>query len=268
MKIIVTGATGYIGSHLCKFIENHDIVRLGFTKNIQNSNSNSLNIDLLNTDSLRGTLDTIKANVVIHLAGYTNEDHSDEDKLKNFDMTYNLLENINTNDTHIIFLSTDKVFDGAKLIPTEEDVPSPCDLYGYQKLKSERLIMKRCRKYHIIRLPIVHSYGDKKSRCFIDRSIVKLKSNNKVNIFSNIERSFLKLDDLLFIISQLISDKNYGVFHAGTKMTSYLDRIYGISDTIGGIDKNNVYPCIGNVVPRKQGLNSSKIQKLLKINLE
>lgn len=268
MKIIVTGATGYIGTHLCNILKSHQIFRFGFKKKFINPNFNILNFDLLNTSSLLDVFDQLKANVVIHLAGYTNEDHADKDKQKNFDMTYNLLENIDTSNTHIIFLSTDKVFDGTKLIPTEDDVPSPFDLYGYQKLKSENLIINKCKKYHIIRLPIVHSNGDKKSRCFIDRSIIKLKSNNKVNIFSNIERSFLKLGDLLFIISRLISDTNYGVYHAGTKMTSYLDRINHISDIKGGIDKNNVYPCIGNVLPRKQGLNSSKIQKLLKINFE
>ena len=77
-------------------------------------------------------------------------------------ITKNILENI-SQDAHIIYLSTDKVFDGSDPCPNEESEGNPSWVYGKLKLLCEDMIKEKMRKYHILRLPIVHSMGDKES---------------------------------------------------------------------------------------------------------
>ncbi len=162
--------------------------------------------------------------------------------------------------THIIFLSTDKVYSKACKVAKETSLCKPSTLYGKLKLKSEKIFIKKFKRLHILRVPIVHSYGDKNSS-FIDNLILQSKIKKKF-VAKNIIRSFIKIDDLSKFIIKLINFKNYGVYNIGSKGESYFSRTkkHAIKS------KNNIIPRDKDkIYPVHQELKTDKLKKTFKV---
>ena len=71
-KILVTGASGFIGSHLCKRLCNNGCVVHAVSRRKRNSENNSLEwwqADLTDIDTARELMVTIKPDLIFHLAG-------------------------------------------------------------------------------------------------------------------------------------------------------------------------------------------------------
>lgn len=157
MKILVTGATGFIGSHLVpKLSANHQVATLN-ARTVSNSN----------TEWHQAVDD---CDVLIHLAGRAHvssndsEAESDIYKLINTELTYVLAERLaKQSSKHIIFVSTAVVF-GAVSNPDQpfrtSDIPNPDGPYAQSKIEAENAIIEICEKtsltYTIIRPPLVY----------------------------------------------------------------------------------------------------------------
>ena len=70
----------------------------------------------------------------------------------------------------LIYLSTDKVYDGNFKKNRENDKLKPRNYYGKQKLLSE-ITSKKLKQIFILRLPIVHSNGKIRKDSLIDQFI-------------------------------------------------------------------------------------------------
>src|SRR3989344_1182901 len=86
MKILVTGATGFLGNYLCPYLESqgNEVIK-----------ANSKNCDLTKADSL-GQFSTIKFNQIYHLAAWTQAGdfclyHPGEQWIINQQMNTNML---------------------------------------------------------------------------------------------------------------------------------------------------------------------------------
>jgi len=268
MNILITGASGYIGGHLLKKLKGKNNIIIG---TVLNGNANSDNckitrIDLSNKVDTSNFFDENKFDIIFHLAAYIspelNEEHPNKARLYNVGITKNIVDGMNKN-CHLIFLSTDKVFDGSINSPDEEELVTPCCLYGQLKYDCEELIKNQIDSYHIFRLPIVHSLGNLNSSSFIDKSIISVENGDSVSIYSNVERSFLRIDELINLLIASIEEINYGTYHIGTKGMSYSDRLIQILDE-RNIDSNGlVNKSIGNIIPEKQHLNTNKTREIL-----
>ena len=65
-------------------------------------------------------------------------------------------------------------------------------------------------------------------RSFIDQAIDNIRSNKKVNIFSNVKRCFLKVEELISVYEILLKSENYGTYNLASPMLSYRDRLIQI----------------------------------------
>ena len=81
----------------------------------------------------------------------------------------------------------------------------------------------------------------------------------EVEAFTNIERCFVKLDELIDLLELLKKSKNYGVYNIGSKMMSYYKRLINLAEINQIPYKNLLIPKEGKATPIQQNLDTSKI---------
>ena len=270
-NILVTGISGYIGKEFLSKIEHLHYVGVRFSSKFKFLNQNVIKADLRDNNQVKEIFDKYDPNILYHFAALTsptvNEKNVELARESHLGITQNILENI-SKDAHLIFLSTDKVFDGSNTNPDEEAETNPVWAYGKFKLTCEDLIRKRTKKYHILRLPIVHSHGSNSSGSFIDKALIQIKKREAVKVYDNVYRCYVLLSDLTKIFEKLMSDNHYGTYHVGTKMMSYYERLIDMCQKNEIKYEGLIQPVSGSAKPMKQNLNTEKIKTAFRFKFE
>lgn len=171
MKILVTGANGFIGAHLCQELSRRGI---SFRAIARNSNANNyadfVSCDLETAESLDQLMDGCE--VVIHLAGRAhviNDDSLEKYQVANELVTRRLANAAaKSGITRFVYLSSIKVngeSNDSGLPFRYSDKPIPLDNYGRSKLAAELALQEVCQvrgmDYVIIRPTLVYGKGVK-----------------------------------------------------------------------------------------------------------
>lgn len=262
--ILITGASGFIGARIYKSLNEHNTVLLSRQEKFQ-TDKKLVKCDLTNLNEIKRIIKKIHPDVVYHFAALTspkrNEKNPKDARLLNVGITENLIKAIDKQKTHIIFLSTDKVFDGSKVDPDEMSETNPLWVYGSFKLECEKTIGNKMLKHHIIRLPIVHGNGEENSSSFIDEALINLSRDNQVKAFDNVKRCYVRLDELIDFLKKLIDDSHYGLYHAGSSLMSYYERIAMLCIENDIVVNGRLVPVEGYAKPPVQNLNTRKLEK-------
>ena len=155
-SIFVTGAAGFIGSHLTDRLLSWGLEVVGFdnlstgdlanlTHAMQNPHFHFVRGDLLDTEATAKAVG--ESELIFHLAAdpevRTGAQNPDGQFKQNLQATYNLLEVVRRRSapTRLVFASTSTIYGEATLIPTPEDYGPllPISTYGATKLGCEAL---------------------------------------------------------------------------------------------------------------------------------
>ena len=147
MKILITGASGFIGTNLISFLikENIEVVNLDVNKpNVASHNRYWKQCDILNSTLLKEEFINFAPTHVIHLAARTDTLSNDiNDYKSNTDGTFNVVEAIKSAATveRVIIISTQFVnqYHG---IPKHDEDYAPHTVYGESKVITEQLTRK------------------------------------------------------------------------------------------------------------------------------
>jgi len=248
MKIIVIGSQGQLGREVLKqFDKNcYDITEV---------DKNELNIAVL--DDVVSMVRTIKPDVVINCAAYTNVDACESD----FDTAFkvnaigprNLSIAAKEVNAKIVHISTDYVFDGKGVLKdgrirpyVEYDSAHPQTAYGKTKLEGENFVKLFNDKHFIIRTAWLYGEGKNFVRTMLDLS---QKKDVFLKVVNDQRGTPTSTEELTGMIKYLIHTDNYGLFH-GTcegqctwyEFTKEIFRIKGIT--------TEVIPCTTQEYPR------------------
>lgn len=154
MVILVTGAHGQLGQALQSIALQYPAIQFWFC--------GSQEADLTNKTSLEEAFKKHKPTFCINAAAYTAVDKAESEPEKayaiNAEGVRNLAEVCLNNQTVLLHVSTDFVFDGVKKTPyTETDIPNPTGLYGASKLAGEQAIQEMLTRFYIVRTAWVYS---------------------------------------------------------------------------------------------------------------
>ncbi|WP_029294758.1 NAD-dependent epimerase/dehydratase family protein [Chryseobacterium hispalense] len=260
MKTIITGASGFVGQNLSRYLknENYDIQAV----------------------SLRSgwTLDA-SADAIIHLAGKAHDTANttlEEDYFKiNTNLTKKIFDEfLNSNIKDFIYFSSVKaVADCVEEVLDEDHVADPKTPYGKSKRLAEEYLLSKTipetKRLFIIRPCMIHGPGNKGNLNLLYK-IVKMGIPWPLGAFDN-KRSFLSIDNLNFLIIQLLKNKNIksGIYNfADDEFLSTNELIKIIDEALGKKTKQlNVYPDVINIFSKlgdkiKFPLNSERLKKL------
>lgn len=252
LRVLVTGAAGFIGSHMVDRLlsAGHSVV--GFD-NMSTGQQRFLEsaiahpqftfreADLLDRKSLAGAMEG--AELVVHLAANADVRFGTERPRKDLEQntiaTWNVLEAMREQDcTRIVFSSTGSVYGEPDIFPTPETCPFPVQtsLYGASKLAAEGLIQAYCEGFglqaYIFRF--VSIMGERYSHGHVVDFYQQLSEHpDHLHVLGNghQRKSYLYVQDCIDAILTALekADGKVNIFNLGT------DEYCEVNDSIGWI---------------------------------
>ena len=217
MKIVITGATGALGSFIAIFfIKKYKLFRFGFKKKTQ------YNLNLLNQKKLILILKKIKPDVVINCAAFTNVDKCQKDfnyGYKNNVLIVNSLVSAFLylkKKPHFFHFSTDQVYNSSA--KNSENNVRLTNNYSVIKYISE-LEAQKYKKTTILRTNFFGTSYLSYRKTFSGYIASELKKGGKIKLPNNIFFNPLNLEILCQIVERLMINKIYGIFNIGSKGT-------------------------------------------------
>jgi dTDP-4-dehydrorhamnose reductase len=136
MQILITGANGQLG---------HELVRAAIASGHEVVATSHETLDITKKSDVDAVITEARPDVVIHAAAWTAVDacESDPEKaiLVNGTATKYIADSAHAVGAHVVYISTDYVFDGSKTSAYDEgDTPNPQSVYGSSKLAGEQAL--------------------------------------------------------------------------------------------------------------------------------
>lgn len=209
-KIIIFGASGFIGKHLFdKFSKTSKIETIGFS---------SKELNLLSIEELKQKLsDLTSSDVLIVTAAITRlRENTYNSMLKNIQMVDNIANLITEHPVgQVVYLSTIDVYgiklkDGAKI--NERNELCPHDYYAVSKLVGEFLLKRSCARKNIsllvLRLCGIYGPGDTDKSTIYSITSAALRGK-KIYIYGDGKnlRDYIHVDDLYMVIKRAIGKR-------------------------------------------------------------
>jgi dTDP-4-dehydrorhamnose reductase len=222
MKILITGCNGQVGFLLKKMLTNK-VDLLALTRQ---------ELDITNEELVNTTVSNFKPNIIINAAAYTAVDKAESEKKLAFAVNANgpkyLAKAAHNQNTPLIHISTDYVFDGNKLgLYCETDPVAPQGRYGESKLAGETAITKYCDKYIILRTAWV--FGEHGNN-FVKTMLNLAKNRDALSIVSDQFGGPTYAGDIAKAIIEIVNqittgrDIKWGIYHySGMPYVSWLE---------------------------------------------
>lgn len=209
MRIVITGASGQLGSEL------RDLLQDNTEKECYFLDRKQLPLDQIQI--IQEILAMYQPDLIIHAGAYTAVDKAEEDQV-----TANLVNHLaceeiaqycRLHETKLIAISTDYVFDGTSAVAlTEKAATSPINVYGQTKLAGEQVIQKWCPEAIIIRTSWVYSsYG----KNFVKTMCRLMTERDEVNVINDQIGSPTYAHDLAVALLKIIDSSEWdaGIYH-------------------------------------------------------
>jgi nucleoside-diphosphate-sugar epimerase len=258
LKFLVTGAAGFIGSHLSETLikEGHTVVGVDCFTDYYHRRTKLANLSrirkatrfrLVEMDLSSGRLSPLLKGVecVFHLAAQPGVraswgksfSHYVKD---NITATQRLLEALKDTQVKMVYASSSSIYGDSERLPTPEDTPPrPVSPYGATKLEAEHLCYVYFRNFGVpvVRLRYFTVYGPRqRPDMAFSKFIAGISGGREIDVFGDGEqrRDFTFVKDIV-TGSVLASNAKPGtVYNVGTGKTTSLNEVISSLESIFG----------------------------------
>ncbi|MCD6562698.1 MAG: GDP-mannose 4,6-dehydratase [Thermoproteales archaeon] len=210
-KILITGTSGFIGSHLLEYLKTQELdiyllQRYVTGRYVQGTNVKTVFADLRNSVDIKNVVRMVQPDYVIHFAAISpvaySYTHPQETIETNFLGTVNLAEGCLREVPHFkqfLFASTSETYGNGPVPKREDTVQVPNSPYAVGKLAAEKylLYMKEAYDFPITILRNFNTYGRKRNKhFFVERTITQMLTSDVVKLGDPTPvRDFIYVDD-------------------------------------------------------------------------
>ena len=212
-KVTGIGLTGLVGSRARELTEDvFDWTNL----------SRSSGVDITDEKSVTDAIEKSDSSVLVHFAAFTDLDEAEKQKNDKNGLCYqinvvgtkNIALSCAKTNKHLIYISTDAVFDGQKKAPyVETDKSDPINWYGQTKWLGEQAVIDSGCKFTVVRIayPFRAKFENKKD--FVGKLLDKFSKGETLKMFSDTLFTPTYIDDLAKALKTIIQVKPSGIFH-------------------------------------------------------
>ncbi|MBI4894363.1 MAG: NAD-dependent epimerase/dehydratase family protein [Candidatus Aenigmarchaeota archaeon] len=229
MKILVTGGSGFVGTHLInRLAEEHETVNLDIRSPPQPNKADTfIKCDITDYNSLKKTFESDLKDIdaIYHLAGLSRESESNKFpetyNRTNVNGTFNVIDASRfTSSKKFIFASTFLVYGEPVYLPIDENHPKdPKSIYASTKLCGETICNAHQEIYGVktvkFRKSIIYGEDDLEKR-IVSLFIDKAKSGKDLTVFGNKFLDFVYIEDVISAYISALKKDVTGDFNIGT----------------------------------------------------
>ncbi len=230
-KVLITGANGQLGKEMACLDLNTEIL-LVF--------ADRYTLNVSDVEAVHAYLKEHKFDIVVNCAAYTAVDKAELEQPECYAINEtgakNLAEACALNNSFLIHISTDFVFDGATpLLLREDDIVNPLSVYGASKLAGEKAIATATDNFIVIRTSWLYSsFGAN----FVKTILRLCAEKPSLNIIADQIGTPTYAADLAQFIAQLIKtdilQPYTGIYHFSNEgVASWYDFAISIRDIAG-----------------------------------
>lgn len=220
MRVLITGATGQLGTELLKAFQVGQTISGKLPAVYANAE-----VDMMTHQTLdiadRYAVDAwftkhLPYDIVINAAAQTNVDGCEKAEAQAYRVNAHGPENlalaVNRTSGKLVHVSTDYVFAGNESTPRREtDTVCPVSAYGRTKLAGEKLALDACPKTFVVRTAWLYGAQGKN---FVKMMLRLARNNGAIKVVNDQQGSPTYAADLADAILRLAVTEDYGIFHA------------------------------------------------------
>ena len=215
MRILVTGATGFLGRTLLSLKGEAEWIGCGRRPAADLPYGQ---VDLADRQAATALVAELAPDWVINAAAMTNVDGCEKDvraaRQANVDIPENLAVACDAVGAGLVHISTDYVFDGKRGPYREGDAVNPLSCYGRLKLESEG-ILKKMERVLVVRTLWLYGYVPQAGSNFLTWVLRALSSGQSLRIFADQWGNPTYIRDLARALVALCGQDARGLLHAG-----------------------------------------------------
>lgn len=280
-KLLIIGATGLVGSKLASVAINHGYQAYNTQNRRQSSLPNSEQLDVTDNEATLRLVRKVQPNVIINTAALTNVDYCESNQREaervNVGGARNLAEAARQNESRLIQISTDSVFDGTYGHYDEFDTPRPINYYATTKLEAERVV-SHLSNYAIARPSVVYGWHPQVTEVRSDSTkqmnfgmfvLDKLEKKENVKTIRDQYSSPTFADNLADALLRLARSPQNGIFHTAGRsclsryeFASKLSQLFGYPASLVQPVFSSEFPQVARR-PRNSCLRVEKAEKAL-----
>lgn len=232
-KVLVTGAAGFVGSHLCgRLVEEGATVvgidNLSFARpdrsDAKDPRRTLENIDLRNVEAMKSLFERVQPSVVFHLAAVANPRTCKQDFPTAFDVnvvgTQNVFRNASPS-SRVLFMSSAAVYGAPEYLPIDEAHPRRgSDPYSVTKIIGEDLAANYVQNYNrdIVTVRNFNSFGVGQTGDYIVPQLIRQAlTEKKIELWDpSTVRDLMYIDNTIDALLTLVSSGSKTIVNIGT----------------------------------------------------
>lgn len=244
MKILITGASGQLGTEIQRQLKNGGSALGPVPERLKNATVIATDVNELDITDRDATIAFVRRHqpdTIISCAAFTNVDGCESNPEAAFKVNAigasNLAQAAERINARLIHVSTDYVFQGEGNKPLDEsERVDPKSVYGKTKALGEEYVKNFCHRYFIVRTAWLYGYAGKN---FVKTIVNAGKKFGKLEVVSDQLGNPTNAEDLAHHILQLAVSHDYGVYHCtGEGICSWYEfaseiiRLSGVDATV------------------------------------
>ncbi len=273
--ILVTGASGMLGSKICTILAKKGFNILAVYNSNEEFVPSGKNIEKLSIDITKkiNIEKSKKIDTIIHCAAVTDvnfcETNKDICKKVNVDGTQNLINFSKPVGADFIYISTPMVFSGKKGGYKEGDKTDPLNYYGKTKVEAEKIVLKY-KKGLVIRANPIGKRPLGAHPSFMQWFVDMAANNRSFSLFTDVVINPISTTTFSEILAKIIDNFNPGILHLGStdsvnKADIWEEVLKSFPGYSGNVTRTSVNKTQAGQVatrPHEMWLNGEKAQEM------